>query len=338
MIRVAVLGCGYWGKNILRVFDSLEGCELRMACDPRPETLARAYGRSDAFRTTGDVNEVFGASDIDAVAICTPVDSHYSLARDALLAGKHVFVEKPMTHSLESAQDLAAVAEQTNLVLMVDHTFVYSGAVRKIRSIIETGDIGRLHYFDSVRINLGLFQPDVNVLWDLAAHDVSILLHLVDFEPQWVSAVGATHYGNFENQAYVTIGFEQSFLSHIHVNWLAPVKLRSTVIGGSRRMIVYNDLEPSESVRVYERGVTFNNDPENRAHALVDYRLGDMFAPHVEKTEPLARGASSFRNAIVQGTPTDSDGEAGVRVIRILEAAQRSMQSEGRRLHLEEFH
>jgi predicted dehydrogenase len=244
-------------------------------------------------------------------------------------------VEKPFTHSVESARELVREADERGLVVHVDHTFVYSGAVRKIREILDSGELGELLYLDSVRINLGLFQPDVNVVWDLAPHDVSILTYLVDARPEWVSAIGSAPYGEHENLAYLTVKFPGNLIAHVHVNWLAPVKIRSTLIGGSKRMIVYDDLAPSEKIRVYEKGVTLAADPQTRARALVDYRVGDMRAPYIDKTEPLARVCRTFLDAIAGRAPTPTDARAGLRVVEILEAAQRSIERDGERIFLD---
>jgi len=334
MRNVAVIGCGYWGPNLVRVFSTLDGCTVRALCDLDPERAASLQRRYPATRTCTDARAVFDDPEIDAVAICTPVHSHYPLARAALETGKHVLLEKPLAHSAAAAEKLVRLAEDRHLTLQVDHTFIYSGAVRKIREIVDGGEIGDILYVDSVRVNLGLFQSDVNVLWDLAPHDVSIITHLVAAEPRWVTAVGSAHYGRVENQAYVTIRFDGSLIAHLHVNWLAPVKIRSTLIGGSKRMIVYDDLEPSEKIRVYEKGVTMHNDPASRARVLVDYRTGDMFAPYIDKTEPLERSCRAFLDAIETGVPSVTDGRAGLAVVRILEAAQESMRADGKRVAL----
>jgi predicted dehydrogenase len=334
-LRVGVVGCGYWGPKLARNFQSMDGCELRAACDlesARVDALRRAY---PALLAPASFEELIADPEIDAVAICTPVQTHFGLARAALEAGKHVLVEKPLTDSSASALTLVELAEEKGLTLMVDHTFVYSGAVRKVREIIERGDVGDLLYVDFVRVNLGLFQADVNVLWDLGPHDVSILTHLIARPPVWVSAIGSAHYGDLEDQVYTTVKFEGSLIAHLHVNWLAPVKVRSTLIGGTRRMIVYDDLEPSEKVRVYEKGVTLSDDAGSRERALVDYRMGDMFAPHIDKTEPLERVCASFRDAVASGTPPPTDGRAGLEVVRILEAAQESIRKSGERVSLE---
>ncbi len=335
MIGVAVVGCGYWGPNLIRNFSGLGQCEIRAVCDLDRERLAALARRYPAVRAVSDFREVLTDASVDAVAICTPVRTHASLALAALEAGKHVLVEKPMTHSVETAEVLIEVAEARGLTLQVDHVFAYTGAVRKIRSMVEGGEIGDLLYIDCVRINLGLFQPDVNVVWDLAAHDVSIITHLLDQRPRWVSAVGSAHYGEFENQAYVTLKYDGSLIAHVHVNWLAPVKLRSTLIGGSKRMIVYDDLEPSEKLRIYEKGVTLSDEPGSRERVLVDYRVGDMYAPYVDKTEPLELVCRTFLESIEKGTPPLTDGRAGLEVVRVLEAAQQSMRKHGERIALD---
>jgi predicted dehydrogenase len=332
--RVAVVGCGYWGLNLVRNVSLLEHCELRAICDLDPKRLAEVRRKWPIASTDTDARAVCEDPNIDAVVICTPVGTHYELARTALAAGKHVLVEKPLTHSVETAERLVDLAQTKKLVLQVDHTFVYSGAVREIRSIIDGGKFGDPLYFDSVYANLGVFQPDVNVVWDLAPHGISILTFLIDERPRWVSATGCAHYGNFEDIAYVTIGFSGSLLAHLHVNWLAPVKLRSTLIGGSKQMIVYDDLEPSERIRVYDKGVVLVGDDRRRTPALVDYRVGGMYAPNIDKTEPLAQVCAAFIDAINDGTRPVTDGVAGLEVVRILEAAHRSIENAGQRITL----
>ncbi|MCZ6784088.1 MAG: Gfo/Idh/MocA family oxidoreductase [Proteobacteria bacterium] len=335
MLRVAVFGCGYWGPKVIRNLHALDGCEVRVACDSDPERVEAVRKTYPTIRRVDRTEDVLGDPDVDGVVICTPVRTHFPLARAALEAGKHVLVTKPMTDSVESAETLVELAEARGLTLQVDHTFIYSGAVQKAREIIESGAVGELLYADFVRVNLGLFQTDTSVLWDLAPHDLSILDYLVDASPRWVSAIGTRHYGQFEDQAYVTVGYDGSFIGHLHVNWLAPVKVRSTLIGGSRRMIVYDDLEPSEKVRVYDKGVTLAGDAGSREQALVDYRVGDMYAPHIDKTEPLQKVCESFRDAIVRGVPCPTDGAAGLSVVRMLEAAQESIRKNGERIFLE---
>ncbi len=335
MIGIGVVGCGYWGPNLVRNFSALPGSEVRAVCDRDPARRAEVGRHLSAVRRESDFRALLDATDIDAVAICTPVDTHYPLAKAALEAGKHVLVEKPMTDSVETARALVELAQVENRVLQVDHTFVYTGAVQKLRSLIDSGDMGEILYIDCVRINLGLFQSDVNVVWDLAPHDVSILRYLIDRDPLWVSAIGSAHYGPLESQAYVTIAYDDSLIAHLHVNWLAPVKIRSTLIGGSRRMIVYDDLAPSEKIRVYDKGITLPDDSASRHRALVDYRMGDMFAPHIDKSEPLERVCRDFLDAIENGTQPLTDGAAGLEVVRVLEAAQRSIHKDGERVSLE---
>ncbi len=334
MIGVAVVGCGYWGPNVVRNFAALPGCELRWLCDLDAGRLGSLQRRYPGARVTTDFAALLRQPDVDAVAICTPLHTHYALASAALQAGKHVLVEKPLTDSVRSAEELVARAAAAGLVLQVDHTFVYSGAVQKIRSIVESGALGELLYFDSVRVNLGIFQSDMNVVWDLAPHDLSIMDHVIGRQPLWVSAIGSAHFGRLENLAYLTLVFDDSLIAHLHVNWLAPVKIRSTLIGGSQRLIVYDDLAPSEAVRVYDKGVTLQSDADSRQQALVDYRVGDMFAPHLDKTEPLERVCRDFLDAIASGGRPLCDGEAGVRVVRVLEAAQQSLRKNGERVLL----
>ncbi|MFP8878148.1 MAG: Gfo/Idh/MocA family oxidoreductase [Myxococcota bacterium] len=334
MTGIGVVGCGYWGPNLVRNFNALVRCELRAICDIKRDQLEPLARRFPAATTYTRFEDLVADPSVDAIAICTPVGTHYRLASAALAAGKHVLVEKPLTDSVETAERLVNQAKQAGLVLAVDHTFVYSGAVQKIRSIIDTGALGEPLYIDSVRINLGLFQSDINVVWDLAPHDVSVIQYLIDRMPKWVSAIGTTHYGKLENQAYITLQYENSFIAHLHVNWLAPVKLRSTVIGGSKKMIVYNDLAPSEQIQVYEKGVTMNADHAERQRALVDYRVGDMHAPYIEKYEPLERVCTDFIDAIERGSATLTDGRAGLEVVHVLEAAQKSIHKDGERIHI----
>jgi predicted dehydrogenase len=334
MTGVAVVGCGYWGPNLIRNFGAFDDCALRMIADPDPVRLAAAARRLPGVRAVSDFQEVLAAGDIEAVSLCTPLRTHYELATAALRAGKHVLVEKPLTHSVETAEALVELAERCGRVLMVDHTFVYAGAVQKIRDILGGSDAGDLLYVDAVRVNLGLFQSDASVVWDLAPHDLSILLDLVGRRPRWVSAIGGAHYGRFENLAYLTLQFDDSLIAHLHVNWLAPVKLRRMLIGGTRKMIVYDDLEPSEKVRVYDKGVTLAKESAQRERALVDYRVGDMWAPYIDKTEPLRNVCREFLDAIQCGVRPRSGGEAGLQVVRILEAAEQSIGKQGERIAL----
>ncbi len=333
-MRVAVAGCGYWGPNLVRNFISLRGCELAAVCDTDGERLAEMERRFGSLRMLTDFEDVLADDTIDGVAICTPVHTHHPLAKAALEAGKHVLLTKPMTHSVATALELVELAAERGLTLQVDHTYVYSPAVQALRRIIDRGQVGDILYFDSVRVNLGLFQCDTNVIWDLAPHDVSIMNYLIDETPRWVSAVGSAHYGEFEDVAYITVRFDGALIAHFHVNWLAPVKLRSTLIGCDKKMIVYDDLAPSEKVRVYDKGVTRRSSREDRAQALVDYRVGDMHAPHIDHGEPLASVVADFQQAIETGSRTRCDGTAGLRVVQVLEAAQQSLKNQGEPVRL----
>src|SRR5262245_10973246 len=333
-LRVGVIGAGYWGPNIIRNLVALERCRLEAVCDADPARLAPIGRLYPAVRREQDARALIGDPALDAIAICTPVHTHYPLAKAALEAGKHVLIEKPMAHSIAAASELVELAAARSLTLMVDHTFVYSGPIKAMRALIESGEIGELLYFDSVRINLGLLQKDVNVVWDLAPHDLSIMDHLLQREPRWVSAIGSAHFGRLENLAYITVRFDGSLIAHFHVNWLAPVKIRRTVIGGSKKMIVYDDLDPSDRVKIYDKGVSINADRAERDRMLVDYRTGDMLAPKIDKTEPLSAVCSQFVDRSLDGKRPLTDGHAGLRVVRLLEAAQQSIAHDGARVSL----
>lgn len=331
MIRIGVIGYGYWGPNLVRNFADLPGARVMAVCDQRPERLADAERRYPAIRVTPNPQDLLTDPALDAVAIATPVEHHFDLAMTALRNGKHVFVEKPITATSEQARHLIDEAAKRRLVLMVDHTFVYTAAVRKIRELTDRGELGELYYYDSVRINLGLFQHDVNVLWDLAVHDLAIMDYVLQQQPVAVSATGLAHVpGRPENIAYLTIFFGSRLIGHVHVNWLAPVKVRRTLLGGSRRMIVYDDLEASEKVKVYDRGISVNPSPENLYQMKVGYRAGDMWAPQLAVTEALHTEAVHFLDCIDRGLQPETSGEAGLRIVRLLEAATASMGSQGR--------
>ena len=334
MIGIGIIGCGYWGPNLARNFASLEGCELRALCDEDPARLAQAKRRHPSAMALSDATGLIEDARIDAVAICTPMRTHFELARAALRAGKHVLVEKPLAHTVDAARELVELAEARERVLLVDHTFVYGAPVRAIRAAIVAGELGDLLYIDSVRINLGLFRPDANVVWDLAAHDVSIVDHLIDADPLWVCGQGVAHYGDVENVAYLTLMYPGNLITHINVNWLAPVKIRSTVIGGSKRMIVYDDLDPSEKIRIYDRGVDVSGANGSRERALVDYRLGTMTAPYIDRTESLASVCADFVEAIASARPPLVDGRAGLRVVKILAAAEASLRRGGEKIEI----
>ncbi|PMB04908.1 oxidoreductase [Fischerella thermalis CCMEE 5273] len=334
-INIGVIGYGYWGPNLVRNFVETPGAQVKTVSDFKPELLAKVQARYPNIQVTTDCQDIFNDPKIDAVAIATPVSTHFDLALAALQAGKHLLVEKPMTVSSEQAMRLIQEAEKRNLVLMVDHTFVYTGAVRKMRDLVVTNVIGDIYYYDSVRVNLGLFQHDVNVIWDLAVHDLSIMDYILPSQPYAVSATGMSHVpGEPENIAYLTLFFEGNLIAHIHVNWLAPVKIRRTLIGGSQRMIVYDDLEPSEKVKIYDKGITVNGNTESLYQMLIGYRAGDMWAPHLEVTEALRTEGLHFIKCIQTGDRPITDGQAGLRVVRILEAATESMKKQGQLVEL----
>jgi predicted dehydrogenase len=329
---IGVIGCGYWGPNLLRNFAENETAQLRWICDLDEKRLGAMGRRYPAARTTTDYRTLIADADLDAVAVVTPVATHFQIAKEALAAGKHVLIEKPLTATVREAEELVALAEKNRRVLMVDHTFVYTGAVRKMKEILTKGELGDLLYFDSVRINLGLFQRDINVLWDLAPHDLSIMDYLIDRQPEGVSALGSCHIEpGIENIAYLVMRFADDFIAHFHFNWLAPVKIRRTLIAGARKMILYDDIEPTEKVRVYDKGVTANRigDREADYQTLVSYRTGDVWAPKLDATEALHHVVAEFLDSIRERRKPLTDGEAGLRVVRILEAAQQSIKQGG---------
>lgn len=335
MLNIGVIGYGYWGPNLVRNFSGISGARVQAVADLDEKRLALVKTRYPAVEVTRDFERLLTSPDIDAVAIATPVSSHYDLALRVLCAGKHVFVEKPLTETVEQAERLIEEADKRGLLLHVDHTFVYTGAVRKMRELVDAGRIGDLYYYDSVRVNLGLFQSDVDVMWDLAVHDLSIMDYVLPSKVTAVSASGVNHvHGKPANVAYLTIFFEDSCIAHLHVNWLAPVKLRRTLVGGSRKMIVYDDLEPSEKVKVYDKGITLDAAKEDAYQQRIGYRTGDMWAPKLEVAEALQVEAEHFVKCITEGEASLSDGEAGLRVVRILDAATRSLSERGRPVKL----
>jgi len=332
MIRVGVIGCGYWGPNLVRNFARNPQSAVQAVCDMRYERAMRVGAEYRIPSVTDRADVVLNASDVDLIVIATPSRSHYPLVKKAILAGKHVLVMKPLATRLDEAEELCSLAETQGVLLAVDHTFVFTGAVRKMKELIESNEIGDIYYFDSVRINLGLIQADVNVVWDLAPHDVSIMDFLIGQDPVAVSATGASHGGSpTENIAYVTVRYEGSLIGHVHVNWLAPAKVRRTIVGGSKRMLIYDDMEPSEKVKIYDKGfsVASRPSPENEYQLLISYRAGDMHAPCLDTREGLAVEAENVINAIAGKEALIVDGWAGWRVVRILEAAQRSIEEGG---------
>jgi predicted dehydrogenase len=334
--RYGVIGLGYWGPNLVRNFNSAVGQSLCACADlnsARTQVIARNY---PDLKITNDPEQVLADSSIDAVAIATPVHSHYPLVKAALEAGKHVLVEKPFTSSVEHAEELIELADREGRILMVDHTFLYSPTVRKIKEIVDSGQLGEFLYIDSVRINLGLFQQDVNVVWDLAPHDLSIVDYLVGRLPRSLSAFGAAHAGNgIESVAYLNLDFGDGLIANFHVNWLSPVKIRHTMLGGTKKTLVYNDLDPIEKIKVYDSGINVRQDDfEGRRRLQIDYRTGDVWSPHVANQEPLGTMVSHFIECVEKGRTPMTDGRAGLRIVRILDAAQRSIKAQGGRITL----
>ena len=332
-IRIGVIGYGYWGPNIVRNLFGIAGCEVAIVCDKNAAALQKVRRTYPSVAVTTDCDEVLTAADIDAVAIVTPVWTHYELARKALLNGKHVFVEKPFTSSSAQAEELIELAERKGLQIMVDHTFLFTGAVRKIKELVDGGTLGPLLYFDSSRINLGLFQHDVSVIWDLAPHDLSIMDYVIGQEPEAVVATGSTHFGKHADIAFVTIYFPDNVIAHINVNWLSPVKVRTTMIGGRDKMLVWDDIEVDEKLKIYDKGVTVTS-AEGVYDLLVSYRSGDILAPKVVQIEALTAELGYFVECISSGTTPFNDGVAGLRVVRMLEAADRSLAMRGERVAL----
>ena len=333
MISIGVVGYGYWGPNLVRNFSETAGARVAWVTDLRPERLAQVTRRYPGTRVSTDFRDLIADPAIDAVVIATPVSTHFELAMAALQAGKHVLVEKPMAASTEEAARLIEAAASRGLTLMVDHTFVFTPAVQKMRDLTRSGELGDLYYYDSVRINLGLFQHDVNVLWDLAVHDLSIMDFVLDRQPTAVSATGLAHVpGQPENIAYMTMFFDGNLIAHVHANWLAPVKVRRTLLGGSRRMVIFDDLEVSEKIKVYDRGISVNavnSSPEKKYQMLVGYRAGDMWAPQLAIREALSAEAAHFVECVTTGRKPITDGAAGLRVVHLLEAASQSMKAQG---------
>ena len=329
MIRLGVIGYGYWGPQIVRNFHNLETSQVTAVCDKSPKALRRVQQAYPEIKVSQDSTDVLRSGNNDAVAIVTPVCSHYELAKAALENGKHVFVEKPFTCKVSHAAELIELAERKNLKIMVDHTFLFTGAVKKMRQLINDGTLGELYYYDSVRVNLGLFQHDVNVLWDLAPHDLSIMDYLIPEKPEAVVATGETHLNGVADVAFMTVYFPRKIIAHINVNWLSPVKVRTTLIGGEKKMLVWNDLEADEKIKVYDKGVQVSSG-EGVYELLVSYRSGDMWAPKIERIEALQNETAYFVECVTDNKKPINDGEAGLRVVRMLEAADKSLKEKGK--------
>jgi len=329
-VRVAVVGYGYWGPNLVRNFFESEGCQVVLLCDRDEDRLARARGRYPHLETCTEYASVLADDRVEAVVLATPVSSHAPLAREALEAGKHVLVEKPLADTGEAARALVELAAKRGLSLMVDHTFVYTPAIKKIQELINSGELGELLYYDSVRVNLGLFQSDVNVVWDLAVHDLSILDVIYSERPEAISANGAVHVaGQPESQAYITLRYPGNRLAHCHVNWMAPVKVRQVLICGSRRMIVYDDIQSAEKLKVYDRGVEVETDVASIRRLRVDYRIGDVWSPKLSTGEALQGVVEDFIKSVRTGSRPVSDGASGLRVVLAIEAAIASLADGG---------
>ena len=329
MIVIGVIGYGYWGPNLARNFTELQpSVRLAAIADLRQERRDLAARRYPSCTVTADYRDILNDPAVDAVLIATPVWTHFPLAAEALRAKKHVLVEKPIAATAAEAEELTALAEREGKVLLVDHPFIYTGAVAKLKQLIDENKLGDLLYIDSVRINLGLFQPDVNVVFDLAVHDISIIDYLLERSPVSVHAVGASHTdrGN-ENIAYVTIDYGGNLLAHIHVNWLSPVKIRRMIVGGTRNMVIYDDVEPSEKIKVYDRGVRLTMDGDSQYSILTEYRVGDMHAPKLDQTEALLAEARHFVDCVEKGVRPRTGGRDGVKVVRLLEAATESLKT-----------
>ena len=332
-MNFGIIGYGYWGPNIVRNLSSLERVKVHTIADLNSAARERARKACPGVNITADANEVLTSTQIDAVAIVSPVWTHYELAKAALENGKHVFIEKPLASSSAQGEELIELAQKKKLLIMVDHTFLFTGAVRKIKELLDEQALGRLYYYDSTRVNLGLFQHDINVVWDLAPHDFSIMDHLIKATPEAIVATGQRHLNGHEDIAFMTVYFPEKVIAHVNVNWLSPVKVRTTLIGGEKRMLVWNDLEADEKLKIYDRGVDITSD-ENLYNLLVHYRSGDMWAPKVEQGEALRRELHYFVDCIESGNEPFNDGRSGLRVVRMLEAANQSLQTRGSLVYL----
>lgn len=330
MINIGLIGYGYWGPNLARNFNNNPDMELAAICDFSADRLKVAGSLYPQAKLAKATEDLYNDTNIDAIAIATPVSTHFDLAHKALSADKHVWLEKPMTEKVEHAETLIDLASKKNKVLLVDHTFIYTGAVRKIKEIIDNGELGDLAYYDSTRVNLGLFQQDVDVVWDLAAHDISILDYLIPLRKFTVSATGSNYYGNkIVSKALLTIYMENNVLGHINVSWVSPVKIRQTLIGGTSKMILYDDNSPSEKVKVYDKGVELYKTKEELYHLKVQYRVGDMYAPRLDDVEALALETEHFADCILNGKKPETDGMAGLEVVKVLVASKESLENKG---------
>jgi len=328
MLKFGVIGYGYWGPNIVRNLRSLEGCEVVGICDQTPAARKRIQSAHPGVPVHSDANELIKSPDVDAIAVITPVWTHYELTKAALENGKHVFVEKPFTSTVAQAEELVNLAEQKKLQIMVDHTFLFTGAVRKIQKLLKEGTLGKLYYYDSTRVNLGLFQHDCNVIWDLAPHDLSIMNHLLHKDAEAISATGQAHLNSHEDIAFITAYYPDKMIAHVNVNWISPVKVRTTLIGGEKKMLVWNDLEADEKLKIYDKGVDVKSQ-EGVYNLLVSYRSGDMWAPQVEQVEALKLELGYFMECVKKSEKPFNSGCEGLKVVRMLEAASKSLAKRG---------
>jgi len=330
-MKIAVIGCGYWGPNLVRNFIQSNKIEQVICCDLDQKRLDRMKGLYPSVEILKDFKELLDRPDLDAVVIATPVKTHHPIAKEFLSHGKHVLVEKPFTHSYDTALELIKLAEEKQKVLMVDHTYEYTAAVNKIRSIIENGELGKILYISCVRANLGLFQPDINVVWDLAPHDISTILYITGEPPTSVNCQGKAHFhSEIEDVATTTLNFRNGVIAFIHSSWLDPNKIRLTTIVGSRRMLVYDDIEPQEKIKIYDKGVEVPPYYDTYAEFQFSYRYGDIYSPRIEDYEPLKKECEHFITCIQKGMCPLSDGYSGLRVVSILEAANKSMKQKGK--------
>jgi predicted dehydrogenase len=335
VINIGIVGYGYWGPNLVRNFAETPGAKVAAVADLDPAKLELVRRRFPAVRTTTNFQDLLGDASIDAIAVATPVSTHFEIGMAALRAGKHLWLEKPMAETSLQAYKLVDEAERRGRVLIVDHTFIYTGAIRKMGEIIKSGDLGRVYYYDSIRVNLGLFQRDVSVISDLAVHDFSILDYLLGEHPVAVSASGINHFpGTPENLAYITLFYGSGTIAHANVSWLAPVKVRQILVGGSKKMIMYDDIEASEKIKVYDKGVSFTDDPQQIQEMRVGYRTGDMWAPKLAGTEALRVEGEHFVDCIEHGNTPETDGRLGLRVVELIEAATSSMRGKGETVYI----
>jgi len=328
-VKVGVLGAGYWGPKLIRNFQEIPDADMSIVCDLRQDRLDHIKELYPSTRVTTDYREVL-ESDVEAVAIATPILTHHRVARDALLAGKHVLVEKPLTANSAEAEDLVEVADRLGLSLMVGHTFEYNPAVEHLRKLIASGELGRIYYLNATRVNLGIFQPDINVVWDLAPHDVSILMFILGMQPVTVSARGGAYVRpKVHDVAYLTLQFPNEVLADVRVSWLDPCKIRRITVVGSKKMVVYDDVEPSEKIKIYDKGVDVPPYSDTFEQFHLSYRYGDITTPAISGAEPLRMECQHFLHCIRTGEQPRSDGRDGLEVVRILEAATRSLLNGG---------